>query len=228
MQMVFNLADIVNLETSKIPTDIVETLKDYEQFGNELFFVSDRSIKSILPLLAPLSPNCKIIGYNGLTISDGQTIGGQYIERESKLKVFEIIGKNKLKYLADTTWNYSFNGDTGHSTYQELDPEMLAENVALIELNEIVSLIIYTKDKKIINELKLLPLVVNEASDYVQITAIVPNIYWGLKAIGIMDGNYIVIGNFELGSEVFNNAQKHIDIASDLTKFSEVLKEYAL
>jgi|GEM_PF-4197948 len=225
MQIVFNLADIINLETSQIPTEIMETLQDYEQFGNELFFVSVRSIKSILPLLAPLSPNCKIIGYNGLTISNGQAIGGQYIERESKLKVFEIIGKNKLKYLADTTWNYSFNGDTGHSTYQELDPEMLAENIALIELNEIVSLIIYTKDERIINELKLLPLVVNTATDYVQVTTIEPNIYQGLKAIGIEDNNYIVFGNFEIDSEVTNNSQKHIQIISDLTNFLELIKK---
>ena len=142
MRYVFDVDGTLCFNGILIDQLIIDALKELEQNGHELFFASARPIRDLLPVIGEFKES-KLIGGNGSIIAENGTITvTRAIDHESYAAILSLIKRYGLSYIIDDAWNYAAEIASGHPVLKQLDPDHLAEKIALEKIAAPIKIIL--------------------------------------------------------------------------------------
>ncbi len=100
-----------------------------------------------------------------LFAKDGEIVEVIRFDIEAVSAMRSIIEKYSLSYLIDSQWNYAYTGSENHPIYKNIDPNQLAINMNIDEIDEVVKVVLFPdniKKELIINALEELPIRIYE------------------------------------------------------------------
>ncbi len=107
--------------------------------GYHLVFASARPIRDLLPVLGPGFETATLIGGNGSLIStDGVVRARASFDPSTFAALLELSNRFQAGYLADGPWDYAYTGPDGHPIRGRVDQGLLARQVQVAELPEVV------------------------------------------------------------------------------------------
>ena len=153
MTVVFDLDGTTIFKGKKMTADIASAILKLSK-SRKVVFASARPIRDMLPVLPEDFHEFTLIGGNGAFIKDQGKIATTAFSSKEKDLIFKLIENNNLNYMVDSSWDYSYQGDTNHLLYLGIDPHKQAENKELNALNPVVKAVLFTMDTSIIATLK--------------------------------------------------------------------------
>ncbi|HAR6155838.1 TPA: HAD-IIB family hydrolase [Staphylococcus pseudintermedius] len=153
MKIVFDVDGTICFNGQYIEKSLVDEVKKLKE-KNDIIFASARPIRDLIPVVKEFK-NDILIGGNGSIISKDSEI-----EVIKKIPDFEfsqiksIINKYNLKYIIDGAFNYSSNTDSNNKIYKQLDPERLAKNVKMVEIEEPIKIILVDLSRNLFDSIK--------------------------------------------------------------------------
>ncbi|GAB6414434.1 Cof-type HAD-IIB family hydrolase [Bacillus luti] len=228
MKFIFDIDGTICFKGNAVTREIIQALDGCYSKGHEIIFASARPIRDLLPVLPSHMHHYSMIGGNGAFVAKERTIVEVIrFDIETVRAMRSIIEKYNLSYLIDGHWDYSYTGSKNHPIYQNIDPNHLAINVHIDEINEVVKVVLFPdkiQKECIINMLKELPIRIYE-HDKEGIIDISPqhiDKWEGLKRLGIKEGEFVVFGNDSNDLSMFIHAKESICVGSH-----EVLMNHA-
>jgi Cof subfamily protein (haloacid dehalogenase superfamily) len=225
MNFIFDLDGTICFKGKPVTKKIMDMLRELEQQGHQVLFASARPIRDLLPVIDQHFHSATLIGGNGSLISRNEkVVFSQAFSSEQVAAMKEIIQTYDAAYLIDGDWNYAYTGDPMHPIKANLDPDNLAEQVQLEELNQVVKILVLQSDEqeKVAGEAEALGLRVHRhhGEDIVDISPPGIDKWTAIQQAGIGEGEYIAFGNDANDIEMFRHAKyaimigKHEELAS--------------
>lgn len=198
MRYVFDIDGTICFNGVSIDPLILEALKDLEKKGHELIFASARPIRDLLPVVGQFKKNA-LIGGNGSIIAKENIQVTRPIPEKSYQKILQLIQKYQLEYIVDDDWNYSANVTQTNAIFRQLDPDKLAENIPLEQVQRPIKIILLNLEsyEQVYGELKKiaqLSLIIHREEGNIDITANGINKYSTLREY-FEPAEYIAFGN---------------------------------
>jgi HAD superfamily hydrolase (TIGR01484 family) len=209
MIFVFDLDGTICFKGEPLSQEICDALNVCGQQGHEIVFASARPIRDLLPVLPEEFRHYRMVGGNGAFTYAEQEIKTRTFAIETVGQIKQIIESNKLTYLIDSDWDYSYTGDPRHPIFRNIDPEKRAVNQPLAQLLRITKIVLFTRDHGIKQQLEKLSVQVYEHGDeeLMDISPVGIHKVEGLRQLGILPGEFIAFGNDQNDLELFQNAK---------------------
>jgi Cof subfamily protein (haloacid dehalogenase superfamily) len=217
MNFIFDLDGTICFEGKPVTKKIMDMLKELEQNGHQVLFASARPIRDLLPVIDQHFHSATLIGGNGSLISrNGKVVFSQAFSSDQLAAMKEIIKTYDAAYLIDGDWNYAYTGDQMHPIKANLDPDNLAEQVQLNELNQVVKILILqsANQEKVAAKAEALGLRVHRhhGEDIVDISPPGIDKWTAIQQAGIRKGEYIAFGNDANDIEMLRHAKYAVRI----------------
>ncbi|PEM48199.1 HAD-IIB family hydrolase [Bacillus wiedmannii] len=228
MKFIFDIDGTICFKGNAVTRQIIQALDVCYSKGHEIIFASARPIRDLLPVLPTHMHHYSMIGGNGAFVAkDGEIVEVIRFDIEAVSAMRSIIEKYSLSYLVDSQWNYAYTGSENHPIYKNIDPNQLAINMNIDEIDEVVKVVLFPdniKKELIINALEELPIRIYEHAKEGIIDISPPHIdkWEGLKRLGIKEGEFVVFGNDSNDLSMFIYAKESICVGSH-----EVLMNHA-
>lgn len=216
MIFVFDLDGTICYQGRPLTEEICAALDTCSLHGHEVVFASARPIRDMLPVLPKRFQHYRMVGGNGaFTYVEGD-VQLQSFSKQTIDELKSIIMTNKLQYLIDSDWDYSFTGEVTHPIFQNLDPLRSATNKPLKDLQSISKAILFTNQDEIKEQLKKLPVTLYEHGNEGLIDISPQNIHKvaGLQRLGIAPNTYIAFGNDQNDLELFQHAHYSVCVGN--------------
>jgi Cof subfamily protein (haloacid dehalogenase superfamily) len=229
MNFIFDLDGTICFKGKPVTKKIMDMLKELEQNGHQVIFASARPIRDLLPVIDQHFYSATLIGGNGSLISrNGKIVFTKTFSSEQVAAMKEIMKMYDAAYLIDGDWNYAYTGDSMHPIKANLDPDNLAEQVQLDELNQVVKILILQSadQEKVAAEANALGLRVHRhhGEDIVDISPPGIDKWTAIQYTGIGEGEYIAFGNDANDIEMLRHARYAVRIGEheDLISYAHV------
>lgn len=190
--------------------------------NHQIIFASARPIRDLLPVVKAFE--CPIlIGGNGSIVSINNEVS---VVKSIPINAFEyiksLIIKNDLEYIIDGSFDYSANVNPNNKIYRQLDPDHLAKNVKIEEIDEPIKIILINLNDDMFEMIKnnlekyesTLSINYHKRENNIDITAQNINKYTTLKSI-IHDKLYIAYGNDINDYELLKHAETVYYVSED-------------
>ncbi|SLM85941.1 MULTISPECIES: HAD-IIB family hydrolase [Vagococcus] len=159
MTVVFDLDGTTIFKGKKMSKDIEQAIAKLSK-QRKIIFASARPIRDMLPVLPPSFHDFTLIGGNGAFIKNkGLITATSFSEKETTI-ILKLIEINQLDYMVDSSWDYSFRGDSNHPLFLGVDPLKTAKNKELSSLYPIIKAVLFTTEPQIIQQLKKLQITI--------------------------------------------------------------------
>ena len=194
MHFVYDLDGTLCFDGKTIEENIVNALIKMQSLGHTITFASARPIRDLEPVIPISLKDCNLVGGNGGFVRLNGKISVENLDKELVHKIVEIIEDEKLTYLADGKWNYSFTGDTSHPIYKNIS-KTDAKNVRLQDLGDVCKFVIFKPTEKTLKSLFKLPIALTHYKNEfaIDISPLYINKVAGLKKLHIEE--FIAFGN---------------------------------
>lgn len=224
MNFIFDLDGTICFKGRPVTQHIMDTLKDLEQNGHQVIFASARPIRDLLPVIDHHFYSITLIGGNGSLISKGGKIIFSHAFSPVQLHAMErVIEAYKASYLIDGEWNYAYTGDPAHPLKSRVDPDGLAEEVKLEDLEQVVKILVLDSadQEQVASKAEKLGLRVHRHQGEGIVDISPPGIdkWSAIQEAGIKEKEYIAFGNDANDVEMFRHAKyavmigKHEELA---------------
>ena len=225
MTVVFDLDGTTIFKGQKMSLEITQAIDKLSK-KRQVVFASARPIRDMLPVLPDIFHDFDLIGGNGSFIRQNQQIKTKKFAEKQIKKIFSLIEEHELNYMADSQWNYAYQGDVNHPLYLGIDPNKQAKNIPLHTLEEIVKVVLFTTDEHIINELSELDIAINFHGSEALIDLSPTNIskYSAYQALKI-EGPFTMFGNDVNDLPMFEKCEKCYvvgDLVTDIPKSTNI------
>ncbi|MGG3853956.1 HAD-IIB family hydrolase [Caldifermentibacillus hisashii] len=229
MKFVFDLDGTICFKGQSVSERILKSLEKLEAQGHQVIFASARPIRDLLPVLDKRFHTYPMIGGNGAIVANqGQIISTVHFDTKTLLKIKRLIELYEVTYLIDSSWDYAYTGPADHPILHNLDPQKLAKNRPLTELNPIVKILMLTSKKigQLKRDLAKLDVVVNVHGNegVLDISPKGINKWSGLQQLAVIEGEYIAFGNDANDVSMFQHA-KHSVMIGDHSKLKPFAEE---
>ncbi|CAM2759009.1 HAD-IIB family hydrolase [Fructilactobacillus fructivorans] len=212
MLYVFDVDGTLSFNGVEIDSEIVNAIKQLARH-NEIIFASARPIRDLIPIV-PTFKDKTLIGANGALVSrNGHTYSIKPISNCDIQLTKNIIKKYDLNYIIDSNWDYSAKVSALNPIFKQLDPDQLAENVAISSIKKAVKIILLDINNNLIDKISAfikqntsLSVIKHTDENNIDLTAQNINKFSTLRTI--TDSNYIVFGNDSNDQELLVNAFK--------------------
>ncbi|WP_434431936.1 HAD-IIB family hydrolase [Lactiplantibacillus paraplantarum] len=219
MNYVFDIDGTLSFDGETIAPPILAAIRSLQQCGHQVIFASARPIRDLLPMI-PGFEDGLLIGANGALIADNRQIRPVApITSRDLQRVTELIASERLSYIADSCWNYAAQVDDTQPILNQLDPQQLAQKVALPELNEVIKVILVgltmAQSTRLSAQLQAatgLTIVQHTAEGNLDLTASKINKWSTLQRLGIT--RYVAFGNDENDRQLLQHATTSVWVQS--------------
>lgn len=194
MKFVFDLDGTLCFDGYTINKDIIEALERLKQAEHEVIFASARPIRDMLPVLPKQFHHHKLIGGNGCYTSHNGNIEISYFEENLLETLKELVERNEMHYLADSSWDYAFTGLEHYPAYQNISHET-ANQLQLHELDQVCKMVLFSPSEDILQELSQLPVVLThyKGENAVDLSPLGINKANGLQKLAVTE--FVAFGN---------------------------------
>ena len=219
MKFVFDLDGTICFKGKPLCVEIVKALKYCRQMGHEVIFASARPIRDLLPVIPKEMHMYPMIGGNGAFIAnDGQIKHITLFDKYTKEQIMKIIEDLKLSYLIDSEWDYAYTGSTEHPIYRNLDPDQLAKNVMIDEIEQMIKVVLFPNEheKEILARLNLLPVrtYIHGQENILDISPIGIDKWMGLQKLNVKEQEFIAFGNDANDIPMFQFAKEAVCVGT--------------
>ncbi|MFJ6413531.1 HAD family hydrolase [Terribacillus saccharophilus] len=228
MNFIFDLDGTICIKGRPVTNNIIDTLKELELNGHQVIFASARPIRDLLPVIDEHFHSTTLIGGNGSLISsNGKVIFSRAFSFVQLAAMEKLIDAYKATYLIDGEWNYAYTGDPEHPIKSNLDPNNLAEEVPLMDLDQVVKILILSSadQEKMAAEAEKLGLRVHRhhGEDIVDISPPGIDKWSAIQEFGIKENEYIAFGNDSNDIEMFRHAKYAVMIGEheELARYAD-------
>ena len=211
MDFVFDLDGTICFRGQPVSDKILDALAELTEKGHQVIFASARPIRDMLPVLRGDFHRHVLIGGNGSLISDrGEIVHSAAFSPEEFIEITRLIDEFEATFLIDGDWDYAYTGPADHPILQNVDPEKLADRVALDTLASVVKILILTSRDhgQLAERLTQLDVYVNRHGNEEVLDISPKGIHkWSaLKTLGIEKEGYVAFGNDANDITMFENA----------------------
>lgn len=208
MTVVFDLDGTTIFKGKKMTKDIELAITRLSK-QRKVIFASARPIRDMLPVL-PLSFHAfSLIGGNGAFIQDkGLITTTSFSEKETNV-ILKLIENYQLDYMVDSSWDYSFKGDSNHPLFLGVDPLKTAKNKELSLLNPIIKAVLFTTDPQIIQQLEKMKITINlhDSEQLIDLSPKEISKWTAFNSLNIYEP-FIMFGNDANDFSMFKHASK--------------------
>ena len=220
MTVVFDLDGTTIFKGQKMSLEITQAIDKLSK-ERQVVFASARPIRDMLPVLPDIFHDFDLIGGNGSFIRQNQQIKTKKFAEKQIKKIFSLIEEHELNYMADSQWNYAYQGDVNHPLYLGIDPNKQAKNIPLHTLEENNIMPNYTN-----SELSELDIAINFHGSEALIDLSPTNIskYSAYQALKI-EGPFTMFGNDVNDLPMFEKCEKCYvvgDLVTDIPKSTNI------
>ncbi|SDC43452.1 hypothetical protein SAMN05421663_102411 [Terribacillus halophilus] len=230
MNFIFDLDGTICFKGKPVTKHIMDMLKELEQNGHQVIFASARPIRDLLPVIDQHFHSITLIGGNGSLISkDGEIIFSRAFSPVQLNAMKKMIETYEATYLIDGEWNYAYTGDPAHPIKSRVDPDGLAEEVQLEDLEQIVKILILDSadQQQVASEAEKLGLRVHRHHGEGIVDISPPGIdkWSAIQEVGIMEKEYIAFGNDANDVEMFRHAKYAVMIGDheELARYADAV-----
>ncbi|GGH87314.1 Cof subfamily protein (haloacid dehalogenase superfamily) [Pullulanibacillus pueri] len=229
MYFVFDLDGTICFKGQPVSQKILKSIGQLKGMEHEVIFASARPIRDMLPVIDKSFHDYTMIGGNGsLIYKKGKSVLTRGFEKDQLIKIKTFIHQYKATYLIDGTWDYAYTGPLDHPILNNLDPEGLANRVALEILDPVVKVLVLTATDldALATHLEALDVVVHRHQNEQVIDISPPDIdkWQALQTLGIKKGEYIAFGNDANDVTLLENAA-HAVMIGDHAQLAEIANE---
>lgn len=212
MIVVFDLDGTICFKGQPVTSDITDILQEMQAAGHRIIIASARPIRDIYPVLPMWMRALDMVGGNGAFVKRGEDMTVRGFDCLPELKA--IIEEFELAYLADSKWHYAYTGPARHPIRQQVDSAGLAQQVALEELEEVVKLVLFSTDERVVKRVQALPVELyrHTAEALIDLSPQHVTKWSGLQALGIAPRDFIAFGNDANDVPMFQQAREAICI----------------
>lgn len=214
MNFVFDIDGTLCFDGKTIDPAITHALNTLKESGHTVIFASARPIRDLVPVLPPQFREGKLIGGNGCFAFDHGVTHIEYLAPTIIEQLNNMVTTYELTYLADSEWDFSYNGSIHHPIYQNIN-QSTAHNRLLTELEKICKFVIFDPTEEIISQLEQLPvsLINYKNENAIDISPLGINKRAGLTKLQIHD--FIAFGNDYNDQCLFEGAQLSVCVGEN-------------
>lgn len=226
MNIVFDVDGTICFNGQYIEEELAAQIKKLQQHHN-IIFASARPIRDLLPVVKEFNSQF-LIGGNGSIVQYQDEIEVvRLISKRNFKRIQQIITQYHLHYIIDDDFNYSSNLSSDYTIFKQLDPDQLAQNITIENINHPIKIILVDIPETIYHNLKTsmqslseeLSLNFHDNERNIDITAQNVNKYTTLiKYLGNED--YIAFGNDINDIQLLNHAAQAFFIGSETNRQS--------
>ncbi|SER78157.1 HAD-IIB family hydrolase [Psychrobacillus sp. OK032] len=200
MKFVFDLDGTICFKGQPLCAEIVEALQFCRLMGHEVIFASARPIRDLLPVLPNDMHIYPMIGGNGAFVAkNGQSTHLSSFDNQTRKQIIQIIEDFQLSYLIDSTWDYAYTGSAKHPIYRNLDPERLAKNISIKEIDQMIKVVLFPNEHAdaILSRLESLParIYIHGQENIFDISPVGIDKWYGLRKLKVKEQDFIAFGN---------------------------------
>ncbi|GIO23775.1 HAD-IIB family hydrolase [Oceanobacillus sp. J11TS1] len=205
MNFVFDIDGTICFDGKTIDPAILQALEEIQTAGHQVIFASARPIRDIIPVLPKSFQQGKLVGGNGGYTASSGKIGVTHFQDDLLTNLIEMVEANQLTYLADSDWDYAFNGLKTHPIYKNIN-QSSAQNKELRSLDKVCKLVLFQPPQQVIDELSALPVNITyyKGENAIDISPVGINKVSGLHNVQVRE--FIAFGNDSNDQCLFENA----------------------
>ena len=153
MNIVFDVDGTICFNGQYIEEALAAQIKELQQHHN-IIFASARPIRDLLPVVKAFNSQL-LIGGNGSIVQhkdEIEVVG--LIDKHIFKHIQQIISQYHLHYIIDDDFNYSSNLSSDYTIFKQLDPEQLAQNISIEDIEHPIKIILVDIPQDIYHDLK--------------------------------------------------------------------------
>lgn len=218
---IFDIDGTISKNGNPVEAYITESIENLNS-KNNVIFASARPIRDILPLLPKKFHNSLIVGCNGGMIWEkGDLKNIHYFQSENLKIILNYLKKNKLPYVLDSAWKYSFSSikHPFHNYIASLSDNKISEEKIINEGVTKILVLDNNEGELIHNFLQSKSIMYSSAyhkkDDFFDLTPQKDDKYLSLSEYGIDFSSVISFGNDSNDFTMLDNSFISVFIGSD-------------